>query len=54
MPQKYQQYSQLKLIKPEYLKGEEILPPNQSQIIDQAKFISSLLRKAFEKQKKSD
>ena len=35
-----------------YLTDEEILPSNQRQTIDQAKFIYSLLRKAFEKQTK--
>ena len=34
----------------EYLTGEEILPSNQQQIIEQAKFTYSLLGKAFEKQ----
>ena len=37
----------------EYLKGEEILPSNQRQIIKQAKFAYSLLGKAFEKQIKT-
>ena len=37
----------------EYLKGEEILPSNQRQIIKQAKFAHSLLGKAFEKQIKT-
>ena len=37
----------------EYLTGEEILPSNQQQIIEQAKFIYSPLGKAFEKQTKS-
>ena len=36
----------------EYLTDEEILPSNQRQTIDQAKFRYSLLRKAFEKQTK--
>ena len=36
----------------EYLTDEEILPSNQRQTIDQAKFTYSLLRKAFEKQTK--
>ena len=36
----------------EYVTGEEILPSNQKQIIEQAKFIHSLLGKAFEKQTK--
>ena len=34
----------------EYLTGEEILPSNQSRIIEQVKFTYSLLGKAFEKQ----
>ena len=37
----------------EYLAGEEILPSNQQQIIEQAKFTYSPLRKAFEKQTKT-
>ena len=37
----------------EYLTGEEILPSNQQQIIEQAKFTYSLLGKAFEKQRKT-
>ena len=36
----------------EYLTDEEILPPNQNQITEQAKFTFSPLRKALEKQKK--
>ena len=39
-----------KIDKYEYLKGKEILPPNQQQIIEQAKFTYSPLEKAFEKQ----
>ena len=31
----------------EYRIGEEILPSNQRQIIDQAKFTNSTLRKSF-------
>ena len=42
-----------KLHKYEYLTGEEILPSNQQQIIDQAKFTYSPLGKAFEKQIKT-
>ena len=34
----------------EYLTGEEILPSNKEQIIEQAKFTYSPLGKAFEKQ----
>ena len=37
----------------EYLTGEEILPSNQQQIIEQAKFTYSSLGKAFEKQTKT-
>ena len=42
-----------KINKYEYLKGEDILPSNQKQIKEQARFIYSLLRKAFEKQIKT-
>ena len=41
-----------KIDKYEYLTGEEILPSNQQQIIEQAKFTYSTLGKAFEKQQK--
>ena len=37
----------------EYLAGEEILPPDQSRIIEQAKFTYSSLGKVFEKQTKT-
>ena len=37
----------------EYLTGEEMLPSNQKQIIEQAKFTYSPLGKAFEKQIKT-
>ena len=37
----------------EYLTGEDILPSNQQQIIDQAKFTYSPLGKAFEKKLKT-
>ena len=37
----------------EYLTGEEILPSNQQQIIEQGKFSYSPLGKAFEKQTKT-
>ena len=37
----------------EYLTGENILPFNQQQIIEQAKFTFSLLGKTFEKQTKT-
>ena len=42
-----------KIDKYEYHTGEEILPSNQQQIIEQAKFIYSPLEKAFEKQTKT-
>ena len=42
-----------KIDKYEYLTGEEILPSNQQQIIQQAKFNYSPLGKAFEKQVKT-
>ena len=42
-----------KIHKYEYLTGEEILPSNQQQIIEQAKFTYSPLGKAFEKQIKT-
>ena len=43
----------LKIDKYEYLTGEEILPSNQQQIIEQAKFTYSPLGEAFEKQTKT-
>ena len=42
-----------KIKKYEYFTGEEILPSNQKQIIEQAKFTYSPLDKAFEKQIKT-
>ena len=42
-----------KIHKYEYLTGEDILPSNQQQITEQAKFTYSPLGKAFEKQKKT-
>ena len=42
-----------KIHKYEYLTGEDILPSNQQQIIEQAKFTYSLLGKASEKQVKT-
>ena len=45
--------SSCKIDKYEYLTGEEILPSNQQQIIEQVKFTYSPLVKAFEKQKKT-
>ena len=41
-----------KIYKCENLTGEEILPSNQRQVIEQAKFAYSPLGKAFEKQTK--
>ena len=42
-----------KIHKYEYLTDEDILPSNQQQIIEQAKFTYSPLGKAFEKQIKT-
>ena len=42
-----------KIHKYEYLTGEDILPSNQKQIIEQARFTYSPLGKAFEKQIKT-
>ena len=42
-----------KICKYEYLTGEDILPSNQQQIIEQARFNYSPLGKAFEKQIKT-
>ena len=42
-----------KIYKYEYLSGENILPSNQQQIIEQAKFTYFPLGKAFEKQTKT-
>ena len=42
-----------KIDKYEYLKGEKILPSDQSRIIEQAKFTYSPLGKAVEKQTKT-
>ena len=42
-----------KIHKYEYLPGEDILPSNQQQIIEQARFTYSPLGKAFEKQTKA-
>ena len=42
-----------KVRKYEYLTGEDLLPSNQQQIIEQAKFTYSPLGKAFEKQTKT-
>ena len=45
--------SSSKIYKYEYLTGEDILPSNQQQIIEQTKFTYSPLGKAFEKQIKT-
>ena len=45
--------SSSKIDKYEYLTGEETLPSNQQQAIQQAKFTYSPLGKAFEKQTKT-
>ena len=45
--------SSSKIHKYEYLTGQDILPSNKQQIIEQAKFTSSPLGKAFEKQIKT-
>ena len=42
-----------KIDKYEYLTGEKILPSNQQQIIEEAKFTYYPLGKAFEKQTKA-
>ena len=42
-----------KIHKYEYLTGEDILPSNQQQIIEQARFTYSPFGKAFEKQIKT-
>ena len=39
-----------KIVKYEYLTGEEIVPSDQSRIIEQVKFTYSSLSKAFEKE----
>ena len=50
---KYQLYHQEKFTKYEYLTGQDILPSNEQQIIEQAKFTYSPLEKAFKKQIKT-
>ena len=50
--QKYRHYHLGKVDKYEYLTGGEILPSDESRIIEQAKFTYSPLGKAFEKQKR--
>ena len=39
-----------KIDKHEHLRGKKILPSNQRQMIEQTKFLASLLGKAFEEQ----
>ena len=51
--EKISELSFRKIDKYEYIAGEEILPSDQSRIIEQAKFTYSPLRKAFEKQIKT-
>ena len=51
--QKCYHYLQVKIDKYEYLTGEEILPSDQSRIVEQAKFTFSPLCKAFQKQIKT-
>ena len=53
MPEKISTSSSGKIDKYEYLTGEEILPSNQQQIIEQAKLTYSPLEKAFEKKAKT-
>ena len=50
--QKTSAWSSGKIDKYEYLTGEEILPSNQRQIIEQAKFTSSPLGKTLKKETK--
>ena len=52
--QKISTLSPGKIDKYEYLTGEEILPPDQSRIIEQTKFTYSPLGKALEKQTKNN
>ena len=52
-PAKISALSSGKIHEYEYLIGEDILPSNQHQIIEQARFIYSPLGKAFEKQIKT-
>ena len=42
-----------KIDKYEYLTGEEILHSNQKRVIEKAKFMFFLLKKAFEKKRKT-
>ena len=47
--QKYLHYHLKKIDRYEYLTDDEILPPGQSRVIEQAKYSYFLLGKAFEK-----
>ena len=47
--QKYQQYLMIKLININIVQVKEILPSDQSRIIEQAKFTYFPIGKAFEK-----
>ena len=51
--QKYQHYHQVKLISMNIFTSKEILPSDQSTIIEQAKFTYSPLSKLFKKQIKT-
>ena len=42
-----------KIYEYEYLTDEEVLPPDQRRVIEQAKFVYSPLGKSFEKQIKT-
>ena len=53
-PTKISALSSGKIDKYKYHWGEEILPSNHSQIIEQAKFTYSPLGKAFEKRNKNN
>ena len=48
--QYYKHYNRVKYDKYEYLTAEEILPPSQKRVIEQAKFTYFPLGKAFENQ----
>ena len=48
-----EKYEYIKYDKYEYVTGEEILPPHQKRIMNQAKFIYSSLGKALDKQTKT-
>ena len=52
--QEHQHYHLEKNDKYEYLTGEEILPPNQRQIIEKGRFASSPLGKSLKKNRKTE